>query len=111
MEKDALAAHSRDELGITEGLQARPIQAGSSSAMAFTIGALLPLTAALVSPCAWISHITTGTSLAALGLLGALSASGGGARAGRAVLRVTVCGALAMAVTAAVGFLFNTNVS
>lgn len=111
MAKDALATHARDELGISEVVQARPIQAALSSAASFTAGAALPLAAVLVSPLALIPAITTGTSLTALALLGALSAYTGGAPVLKAVLRVTFWGALAMAATALVGHLFGTSVA
>ncbi len=110
-EHDALAAHARDELGISEVVQARPIQAALSSAASFTIGAALPLAAVIVSPLAMIPAITTGVSLTALALLGAVSAYTGGAPILKAVLRVTFWGALAMAATAFVGYLFGTTVA
>jgi vacuolar iron transporter family protein len=111
MAKDALATHARDELGISEIVQARPIQAALSSAISFTAGAALPVAAVLLAPLALISVVTTGISVAALALLGALSAYTGGAPIAKAVLRVTIGGAAAMAATALVGYLFGTTVS
>jgi VIT1/CCC1 family predicted Fe2+/Mn2+ transporter len=107
MAHDALAAHARDELGITESSTARPIQAAFASALTFALGASLPLaTVALTSVGAAIP-IVAGTSLSFLALLGALSAQAGGARMGKASIRVTSWGALAMGVTAAIGVLFG----
>lgn len=111
MAHDALAAHARDELGISDTVRARPIQAALSSAASFTAGAALPLGAVIVSPLALIPSITTGVSLSSLALLGAVSAYTGGAPITKAVLRVTFWGALAMAATALVGHLFATSVS
>jgi VIT1/CCC1 family predicted Fe2+/Mn2+ transporter len=108
MAHDALAAHARDELGITESSTARPIQAALASAGTFAIGAALPLaTVALTSVGAAIP-IVAGTSLSFLALLGALSALAGGSRMGRAAIRVTFWGTLAMGVTAAIGAVFGT---
>ncbi len=111
MEKDALAAHARDELGISTAMQSRPVQAALSSAASFTIGAGLPVLAVILSPRALITINATVASVIALGLLGVVSAMTGGAPIARAVLRVTFWGAAAMAATAAVGTLFGTNVS
>ena len=111
MEHDALAAHARDELGISEAAKARPIQAALSSAASFTAGALLPLAAVIVSSPASIPAITTGSSLSALALLGALSAHIGGAPILNAVVRVMLWGALAMLATALVGHLFGTTMA
>jgi vacuolar iron transporter family protein len=97
MERDALAAHGRDELGLSTVHTARPVQAALASAVTFAAGAALPLIlAAVVSPPQIILAVPAG-SLFALAALGALSAHAGGARRGRAVLRVTFWGALAMA--------------
>jgi VIT1/CCC1 family predicted Fe2+/Mn2+ transporter len=101
MEHDALGAHSRDELGISDTVTARPVQAGLTSAASFAAGAVLPLLTSLV---------VAGTSLLFLAALGALSARTGGAPVLKASLRVVFWGALAMAVTAAVGRLFGTVV-
>jgi VIT1/CCC1 family predicted Fe2+/Mn2+ transporter len=110
MEKDALGAHARDELGITEVSSANPIQAAVTSAATFTVGAALPLlTAWLVSGPATVWAVTAVTLLV-LAVLGFLGARTGGAPLLRGTLRVLVWGALAMAFTAAVGALFGTVV-
>ena len=110
MAKDALAAHLRDELGMSEATAARPLQAALASATAFAVGALPPLLIAmLVSPPAIVVSIAV-SSLIVLAILGALGARAGGAKIGAAVLRVTFWGALAMLVTAGVGRLFGTTV-
>ena len=110
MERDALAAHARDELGLSTVHTARPVQAALASAVTFAAGAGLPLIlAALVSPPQIVLAVPA-SSLFALAALGALSAQAGGAGRGRAVLRVTFWGALAMALTAAIGRLFGTVV-
>lgn len=108
MRKDALAAHARDELGISESSRARPIQAALASAAAFTAGAALPLLTVMVSPPAMLIPIVSASSLGFLALLGAIAAWAGGARVLRATARVTFWGALAMAVTAAIGRLVGT---
>ena len=107
MKRDALAAHARDELGVTEALAARPIQAAFASAASFAVGAALPLIAAALAPAAALIPIVGGASLVFLGGLGALSASAGGAAFGASVARVVFWGALAMAITAGVGRLFG----
>lgn len=104
---DALGAHARDELGISELTKARPVQAALASAAAFSVGAALPLTAALAAPLSATIAIVAAASLVFLGCLGAVGARLGGARPWRAVLRVTFWGALAMAATAAIGSLFG----
>jgi VIT1/CCC1 family predicted Fe2+/Mn2+ transporter len=105
---DALAAHARDELGITETLAARPMQAALASAASFAAGALLPLAVVAVAPrpslLAWIG----GVSLASLALLGTVAARAGGASMAAGAWRVTFWGALAMAITAGIGSLFGT---
>ncbi|WP_422506715.1 VIT1/CCC1 transporter family protein [Stenotrophomonas sp. GZD-301] len=105
---DALGAHARDELGITEELRARPIQAALASAGAFTAGAALPVVTALLAPHAQVAQITTAVTLVGLGLTGAIAARVGGARPLRGALRVMFWGALAMAAAAAIGQLFDT---
>jgi len=107
MEKDALKAHLRDELGLTEEMSARPIQAAWASATAFSIGAALPLLVAWLAPRAGVEYGIAGASLLFLALLGAMGAKMGGAPMGRAVLRVTFWGAFAMAATAAIGKVFG----
>jgi VIT1/CCC1 family predicted Fe2+/Mn2+ transporter len=107
MAKDALAAHARDELGLSEVHSARPVQAGLASAATFAVGAALPLIAAALVPTTRILLYVPGFSLVFLAGLGGLSAGAGGASRTRGVLRVTFWGALAMALTAAVGRLFG----
>lgn len=107
MAHDALGAHARDELGITEGQRARPVQAAFASAGAFAVGALLPLGVALLSPGHALAWIVTIASLVFLAVLGTVAARAGGASARIGALRVTFWGALAMAITYAVGALFG----
>jgi VIT1/CCC1 family predicted Fe2+/Mn2+ transporter len=107
MTKDALGAHARDELGISDNLSARPIQAAFASAGSFTVGALLPLLLVLVVPRGQLEWIVSGGSLLFLALLGSLAAYAGGSPVGRSVARVTFWGALAMALTAGVGAWFG----
>ncbi len=107
MERDALEAHKRDELGITEVLRARPLQAALSSAGSFALGAGLPLLTAVGADREHLIAVVSGASLASLALLGALAARAGGARAGPGAARVTFWGALSMALTAAVGGLLG----
>jgi VIT1/CCC1 family predicted Fe2+/Mn2+ transporter len=110
MAHDALGAHARDELGISETLSARPIQAAFTSAASFAVGAALPLLAvALVSASSLIPVLSI-TSLVVLAILGALAARVGGAGMMKGAMRVTFWGALAMALTAGVGKLFGTAV-
>ncbi|MDT8856677.1 VIT family protein [Paracoccaceae bacterium Fryx2] len=104
---DALGAHARDELGISEATAARPLLAAVASAAAFALGAALPLGAAVLAPEPQLVVGVTTLSLGALAVLGALGARAGGAPIGRGVLRVTFWGAIAMAVTALVGSLFG----
>jgi VIT1/CCC1 family predicted Fe2+/Mn2+ transporter len=108
--RDALGAHARDELGISETLGARPVQAALASAGSFSAGALLPLAVAALAPRPVLDAAVAGSALVFLALLGAVAARAGGAPPARAALRVTLWGALAMAVTAAVGALFGTVV-
>ncbi|MGH6624013.1 MAG: VIT1/CCC1 transporter family protein [Burkholderiaceae bacterium] len=110
MAHDALGAHARDELGISQALTARPVQAALSSAASFTVGAALPLAVAALSPSSLLSAAVAGCSLVFLALLGALAARTGGAPIAAGAWRVTFWGALAMALTAAVGALFGTAV-
>jgi len=107
MASDALAAHARDELGLTEAKAARPVQAALASALTFAAGALLPMVAALLAPTGAVIGIVAGTSLLALAGTGGLAAGVGGASPLRGAVRVTGWGALAMAATAAVGSLFG----
>jgi VIT1/CCC1 family predicted Fe2+/Mn2+ transporter len=108
---DALGAHARDELGLSETLGARPLQAAFASAGTFAVGAALPLLTAMGAPPARLVAAVTGVSLVCLAGLGALAARTGGAPAGKGALRVAFWGALAMAATAGVGALFGTSVS
>jgi len=107
MDHDALGAHVRDEIGISESAGARPVQAAFFSAGTFTIGAALPLSAAWAVPESNIITVVAGSSLAFLAFLGALAARAGGAAVGIGALRVTFWGALAMALTAGVGRVFG----
>ena len=105
--KDPLAAHVRDELGIFEHTEARPLVAAGASALTFAVGAALPLAAAALAPEPQIAPWVTGLSLVCLAVLGAVGARAGGAGVARAVTRVTFWGAVAMAVTWAVGHFFG----
>lgn len=105
MEKDALGAHARDELGISETFSARPVQAALASAATFAAGAAMPLLVVLAVPHNWIAWTVSGSSMIFLAILGALSAYAGGAPVLRSIVRVTFWGALAMALTAGVGAL------
>jgi VIT1/CCC1 family predicted Fe2+/Mn2+ transporter len=107
MARDALAAHARDELGISESVTARPLQAAIASAAAFGVGAALPIVTIAVAPVSQMSAAVAGTSLLCLAGLGALAARTGGAPALSGTLRVSFWGAIAMAVTAGVGRLFG----
>jgi VIT1/CCC1 family predicted Fe2+/Mn2+ transporter len=110
MAHDALGAHARDELGISEILTARPVQAALASAATFAVGAAMPLLTVLILPESSLVIGVTLTSLIFLALLGVLAARAGGAPIGKSALRVTFWGALAMGLTAAVGALFGTVV-
>jgi vacuolar iron transporter family protein len=105
MNHDALGAHARDELGISQELSARPAQAAFASAGTFAVGAALPLLVVLMSPRETLIWVVTIASLGSLALLGSLAARAGGAPVARAALRVMFWGALAMAITAGVGSL------
>ncbi|MBB5771331.1 VIT1/CCC1 family predicted Fe2+/Mn2+ transporter [Brevundimonas vesicularis] len=107
MAHDALGAHARDELGISEITTARPIQAALTSAITFSAGAALPLVVAAVAPLDTLAIWVAASALLGLALLGALGARAGGAPIGRSVLRVVFWGALAMAITTGVGRLFH----
>jgi VIT1/CCC1 family predicted Fe2+/Mn2+ transporter len=109
-EKDALGAHIRDELGINEISQAKPIQAAFSSGAAFTIGGLLPLLVTLFMPLKTLEYYLYGFALLFLIILGALAAKTGGSSIGKAIFRITFWGTIAMGLTALVGYLFNVNV-
>ena len=107
MAKDALGAHARDELGISEVVSARPIQAALTSAATFASGAALPLLTAILAPHAVLAPAVFATSLFFLGVLGAVGARVGGADMWKPTLRVAFWGALAMAVTAGIGALIG----
>jgi len=100
---DALGAHARDELGLTEVHAARPIQAALASALAFAVGAALPLAVAIAAPQESLSLLVTGASLVSLAVLGSVAARAGGAGVVRGAVRVTLWGAVAMGLTALVG--------
>jgi len=108
MAHDALGAHARDELGISETLSARPIQAALTSAASFAAGAAMPLSTVAVAPESSLVPVVSATSLAFLAILGGLAARAGGAGVTAGAMRVTFWGALAMALTAGVGTLFGT---
>jgi VIT1/CCC1 family predicted Fe2+/Mn2+ transporter len=110
MAKDALAAHARDELGLTEELTAKPLQAALASAATFAIGAAVPILTILVAPVARLSLAVSIVSLICLAALGAIAARTGGAPVAIGAARVAFWGALAMAITAAIGRLFGTTV-
>ena len=107
MAKDALAAHARDELGHSDAMAARPLQAAFASAVTFAVGALLPVVVSAVVPQALLAGLVTASTLVLLAVLGALAARVGGAVMWRGALRVTFWGALAMGVSALVGRMFG----
>ncbi len=108
MAHDALGTHARDELGISETLRARPIQAALASAGSFAVGAAMPLLVTAIAPESALIPLVSGTSLVFLTLLGGLAARAGGAGVTGGAIRVAFWGALAMMVTAGVGALFGT---
>ncbi|MDC7801621.1 VIT family protein [Stenotrophomonas geniculata] len=108
---DALGAHARDELGITDTLRARPLQAALASAGAFTSGAALPVLTALLAPVDKVAMMTTASTLLGLCLTGAMAAQAGGAPPVRGAIRVMFWGALAMAAAAGVGRLLGAHVT
>jgi len=107
MSADPLGAHARDELGITDTLRARPLQAALASAIFFAAGAMVPIAAAWLAPSVWIAQIASAAALVTLVILGGLAAYAGGASIVRGAVRVAFWGALAMGITAAVGRLFG----
>jgi VIT1/CCC1 family predicted Fe2+/Mn2+ transporter len=111
MAYDALGAHARDELGITEAMTARPLQAAGFSAVSFSMGAALPLTASLAAPTAWLITAVALSSLIFLAVLGAVAARAGGADILKGATRVLFWGAMAMLATDLVGRIFGTAVS
>ena len=110
MAHDALQAHARDELGITETLRARPVQAALASAASFVAGALVPLATVLLAPPARLAEVSSATALVTLLVLGGVAARAGGAPVLRGAVRVAFWGALAMALTAGIGRWFGTVV-
>lgn len=103
MSHDALGAHARDELGITDALSAKPLQAAGASALSFSVGALLPLLVVLAAPEKYLIPAVAVTSLLFLAILGGLAAKTGGANVMRGIVRITFWSALAMGVTAGIG--------
>lgn len=111
MAHDALAAHARDELGLSDKLAARPLQTALSSAATFTVGAIVPVFAAILPSQTWVVPVVCGASLVCLAALGAIAGRTAGASAWIGAARVAFWGVLAMAATAGVGALFGTNVA
>lgn len=105
--RNALEAHARDELGLSEHTSARPIQAALTSAATFAVGAALPLFTVVISPVAFLVPVLSASTLVFLAILGAVGAHAGGANLVRATLRVTFWGALALVVTAVIGKVFG----
>lgn len=109
-EKDALAAHVRDELGINEISQANPLQAALASGASFTIGGLLPLLVVLFSPVGGMEYWLYGFTIIFLIILGAISAKAGGSSIKKAIVRIVIWGTVAMGISALVGYVFGVNV-
>jgi len=107
MARDALGTHAREELGLSDQLRARPLQAAAASAASFTIGAAVPLAIAIIVPSSAFAPAVVVCSLICLAVLGALAARAGGAKMARGSLRVLLWGALAMGITAGIGSLFR----
>jgi len=107
MAHDALAAHARDELGLSEVASARPLQAAGASAASFAVGAALPVLVVMATSRGALLPVIVGSTLGLLAILGGLAARAGGASLARGATRVTFWGAIAMAATAAVGALFG----
>jgi vacuolar iron transporter family protein len=110
MSNDALGAHTRDELGITETLKAKPLQAAMASAISFAVGAVIPLSASVLAPSTWVTEVTSVTAVFALIVFGGTAAHAGGAPVDKGALRVAFWGGLAMAITAGAGRLFGATV-
>ena len=108
-ERDALGTHARDELGISETVAARPVQAALVSSLTFASGAVVPVLVALATPADKTSVAVAASTIVALAILGGLGATAGGAGVVRGAVRVTLWGALAMSVTAAVGAIFGVS--
>lgn len=109
-EKDALAAHVRDELGINEISQAKPIQAALASGASFTVGGLLPLMVVLLAPVKTMEYWLYGFTIVFLMILGATAAKTGGSNVPKAILRISIWGTIAMLLSGAVGYLFGVKV-
>lgn len=107
---NALEAHARDELGINEITRARPLQAALSSGGSFTVGGLLPLAVAWLAPLSWMEYLQYGSALLFLIALGAIAARAGGSSVKKAIWRIMVWGTIAMAMSAAIGYLFGTAI-
>ncbi|GBR27996.1 nodulin-related integral membrane protein [Acetobacter orleanensis NRIC 0473] len=107
MQHDALGAHAKDELGLSEATAARPVQAAFASASAFSSGAVLPVLAAVLAPETWVSWSVSLTSIMVLAILGIVGAVAGGAPPLRPALRVTFWGIVAMVMTSGIGHLFG----
>ncbi|HET7845797.1 MAG TPA: VIT family protein [Xanthomonadales bacterium] len=110
MSGDALAAHARDELGITETQRARPLQAAFASAVAFVVGAIVPIATVLLAPKDRVGEVTSAVALVTLAVAGGVAAHAGGAPVLRGAVRVAFWGAAAMAITAGIGKAFGTSV-
>ena len=108
---NALEAHARDELGIHEMTEAKPLQAALSSGVAFTIGGFLPVVVAIIAPIDTMEYIQYAFAILFLAILGVLSAKTGGAKPLKPILRITFWGTLAMGLTAFIGYLFNINLA
>lgn len=109
-EHDALSAHIRDELGITDINQANPIQAALASGAAFTAGGLLPLLVVLFAPMEYLEYSLYGFTIISLIILGAVSAKTGGAKPLKPIIRIVIWGTIAMLLSALVGYIFGVNV-
>jgi VIT1/CCC1 family predicted Fe2+/Mn2+ transporter len=109
-EADALGAHVRDELGITEMSQAKPMQAAFASGAAFTVGGILPLLVSLLAPVKGMEYFLYAFTILSLVILGVVSAKTGGSNIGKAVIRIMIWGTLSMGLSAGVGYLFGVNV-
>ena len=110
MEKDALGAHVRDELGINELNQANPVQAAFSSGAAFTLGGVLPLLVAIFAPISNMEYSLYGFTIISLIILGTVSAKTGGSNIKKAIIRIVIWGTIAMVLSALAGYVFGVNV-
>ena len=108
---NALEAHARDELGIHEMTEAKPLQAALSSGVAFTVGGFLPVLVGFLAPLEWMEYIQYVAAIMFLIILGIVAARAGGSNPIKAVLRITFWGTLAMGLTAVIGHLFNINIA